>query len=209
VRLAKFAAWCRELGQISFSPVSDCVHAVLEHSGLVEHYAGKTDTDLNAEDRIENLEAFVARAVEFEANYPEADLPAFLEDVSLVADIDAWDTAADCLSLMTLHSAKGLEFDSVFVVGVEDGLLPHQNSDTPAQVEEERRLLYVGITRARKDVALTHAASRFMWHSSGWRCPSVFLSELPEDAVERVDLQGGVPQRHGHRRGRSRPGRWG
>jgi len=187
-RLGAFAHWCRQLAQIPFAPVSECVHAVLEQSLLVELYRSKVEVEPSAADRVENLLAFIGRAMQFEQGRPDADLPAFLEDVALVADVDYWEDASECVSLMTLHSSKGLEFRYVFIVGVEDGLLPHQNSDTPRALEEERRLFYVGITRAKQEAAVTHAANRYIWGQPGERWPSFFLDELPEDALERIDL---------------------
>ncbi|MBT3379778.1 MAG: UvrD-helicase domain-containing protein [Lentisphaerae bacterium] len=182
-KLANFAAWCRDLAGVPRIPVGECVREVLGVVGLVDVYRNKSDTDPAAEDRIENLEAFVDRAFEFEAARPEATLADFLEDVALVADVDAWDSSADCLSLMTLHSSKGLEFPHVFVAGVEEGYLPHQNSEADWAVEEERRLLYVGITRAQKSVMLTYARQRYTWGRLEPRGPSRFLSELPPETV--------------------------
>ncbi|OGV69164.1 MAG: hypothetical protein A3K19_15425 [Lentisphaerae bacterium RIFOXYB12_FULL_65_16] len=188
-KLAAFAGWCRELGQVPLTPVGECVRAILIHSGLLEYYRGRADKDPLAEDRIENLKAFAVRAAEFEEAHPDASLPELLQDVALVADVDNWDRSAETLSLMTLHSAKGLEFPYVFIVGVEEGLLPHQNSREPAQVEEERRLFYVGITRTEQELCVLHAAERRGWRGEVNRCrPSHFLAELPPETVEETDL---------------------
>lgn len=182
-KLANFAAWCRGLAAVPKTPVGECVRGVLSVVGLVDVYRSKGDKDPAAEDRIENLEAFVDRTVEFELARPEATLADLLEDVALVADVDAWDSSADCLSLMTLHSSKGLEFPHVFIAGVEEGYLPHQNSEASWAIEEERRLLYVGITRAQESVTLTYARERFTWGRSERRAPSRFLAELPQEAI--------------------------
>ncbi len=183
-RLQHFGEWCRKLASLPQSPVLAGVEAVLEHSGLADHYL-ETDPD-RAEDRLENLSAFMERAQEFTAQNPNASLNEFLEDVALVADVDAWDATVGAVSLMTLHSAKGLEFDHVFVTGVEEGLLPHANSvDMLEGEEEERRLFFVGMTRAKKHLIITCCRYRFQWQDkSSDRLPSRFLSEMPEDAVE-------------------------
>ncbi len=188
VRVAEFATWCRGLGQIPTTPVSACVADVLTHSTLVAWYLSRRGKDSTVQDRLENLDAFVDRANEYEQDHPDASLRDFLAEVALVADVDSWDDEADCLSLMTLHSAKGLEFPFVFIAGAEHGLLPHQNAVTPSQEQEERRLFYVGITRAQEAVAVTHACTRFRWGDRQRALPSCFLDELPEDAVECVDL---------------------
>ncbi|NLF18717.1 MAG: UvrD-helicase domain-containing protein [Lentisphaerae bacterium] len=198
-RLAAFAAWCRGLRDLPRRPVGDAVAAVVEHSGLLPHLAERQGRDPLALDRQENIAAMVDRAREFEHEHPDAALEAFLEEVALVADVDSHDPDSDVLSLMTLHACKGLEFPYVFIVGVEEGYLPHQNVidyGTAPDIEEERRLLYVGITRARRAVALLHAEDRFLWDRASTRVPSRFLSELPSDEVERIDLVGRRSRRY-------------
>ncbi len=159
----------------------DFVGWLLEASGLFAMYEG------DAEDRVarrENLQQLAAAVAEAAAR--GQDLAEFLDSVALLEETDD-EGAADGVALMTLHSAKGLEFDNVFLVGLEDGLLPHANSrDEPETLEEERRLAYVGMTRARKRLALTAARSRFLF---GQRQPtrlSRFLDDLPSGAVEDV-----------------------
>ena len=108
--------------------------------------------------------------------------------MSLIADIDKWDDAADTVTLMTLHAAKGLEFPVVFMAGLEEGLLPHsQSKDSDDDVEEERRLCYVGITRAQKDLFLVHTRYRSKFGQRSACVPSRFLSEIPVDFVEEID----------------------
>ena len=187
-RVAEFAGWCRELGAVELAPVSTCVRHVLTHSGLVEYYRERRDIEPASQDRIDNLHALADRAAEFERDHGDAALPDFLQDVALVSDVDSWDHSADCLALMTLHSSKGLEFPFVFIAGLERGLLPHQNASSPAAEEEERRLFYVGITRAQEEVAITLAARRFLWGRTQQRLESPFLLELPAEIVERTDL---------------------
>ncbi len=191
-KLKRFAEWCRKLGAVEHKPVNACVRSVLDLSGLVEHIGSRADRDPAAEDRIENLDAFLNRAAEFEGDHPDADLGAFLEDVALVADVDTWDPDADQLTLMTLHAAKGLEFPVVFVVGLEDGLLPHKNSWKPAMLEEERRLFYVGLTRAEERVFLCHAEFRYLSGQTNVSPPSRFLAELPLEFVDAMELADGV-----------------
>jgi DNA helicase II / ATP-dependent DNA helicase PcrA len=114
-----------------------------------------------------------------------SSLDRFLQEVALVADIDRSDPEADAVLLMTLHNSKGLEFPRVFLAGMEEGLCPHSRSAGSAdELEEERRLFYVGLTRARERVVLTHAASRHRFGHRRWTAPSSFLHELPEGHVE-------------------------
>jgi DNA helicase-2/ATP-dependent DNA helicase PcrA len=123
-------------------------------------------------------------AAEFEARVPDGGLSDFLEQVALVSEQDEYDDEASTVTLMTLHNAKGLEFPVVFIVGFEDGVFPHYRSMTDsAALEEERRLAYVGITRARERVYLSHAWSRSLWGSVSYNPPSRFLSEIPADLL--------------------------
>ena len=150
-KLRDFSYWCNRLKNVEQSPVGDSVREILRISGLMEHISASTEKDPAWEERLENLESFVGRAAEFDAEHPGSTLSEFLEDVALVADVDSYDPDADNITLMTLHSAKGLEFPIVFLGGLENGLLPHSNSqDSTVKEEEERRLFYVGITRAEK-----------------------------------------------------------
>ncbi len=114
-------------------------------------------------------------------------LEEFLENVALVADIDSYDKSAEAVTFMTLHNAKGLEFPVVFMIGLEEGLFPHSNSMLdPSELEEERRLCYVGMTRARERLYLTYTQSRLLYGGLQMNAPSRFLSEIPEDLIERV-----------------------
>jgi len=182
-KLRDFAAWCQRLGAVPWAPVSTCVEQVLKLSGLVDHLGSKAHKDPAAEDRIENLNALLNRALEFENDHPESDLRAFLEDVALVADIDTWDPEADQLTLMTLHAAKGLEFPVVFLVGLEEELLPHKNAWKASMQEEERRLFYVGLTRAEEQVFLAHATWRYLAGQTSVSPPSRFLAEIPAELL--------------------------
>jgi DNA helicase-2/ATP-dependent DNA helicase PcrA len=168
------------------------VQRVLEHSGsLAELIAEATD---EAEDRRRNLNELVNAALQYQEENDEGSLEGFLATAALASDADDKDTAAERVVLMTLHASKGLEFPVVFLVGLEQGLFPSYRSlDDPAALEEERRLCYVGLTRARERLFLSHACERRLW--GGMRepaVPSVFLSELPEEL-----LQGDVPRSGG------------
>jgi DNA helicase-2/ATP-dependent DNA helicase PcrA len=137
--------------------------------------------------RVENLKELVGVAAEFEARNPEGTLADFLEQVALVSEADEYDEDDPAITLMTLHNAKGLEFDVVFMVGMEDGVFPHYRSMTDsAELEEERRLAYVGITRARKRLYLTYAWSRSLFGGSNFNPPSRFLSEIPTHLLRQV-----------------------
>jgi DNA helicase-2/ATP-dependent DNA helicase PcrA len=151
---------------------------VLTESGLVS--ALKAERTLEAEGRLENLEEFVGVAQEFDRQNPEGTLADFLQEISLYADIDSLEETEPLVTLMTLHNAKGLEFPVVFLTGMEEGLFPHSRSLDEQRLEEERRLCYVGITRARDTLFLSFARSRTLHGSAGYKLPSRFLSEIPE-----------------------------
>ncbi len=178
--------------QIQESSPAELIQQVMEKSGYVsELIADGTD---EAEERRRNLQELVNAALQYQEENEEGDLEGFLASAALSSDADSKDTAADRVTLMTLHSSKGLEFPIVSLVGLEQGLFPSYRSlDDPASLEEERRLCYVGITRAKERLFIFHATERRLW--GGMReaaVPSVFLSELPESLV-----QGDVPQSGG------------
>ena len=170
----------------SDSPVAELVESVIERTGYAE--ALKNSTDLQDATRIENLQEMVNVAREFDASSETGTLADFLERVSLVADADQIPEGEDhggLVTLMTLHTAKGLEFPVVFLTGMEEEIFPHQQSLTDKkQLEEERRLAYVGITRAEERLYLTRAASRTWWGRPAFHSPSRFLSEIPASLVE-------------------------
>ena len=155
------------------------IEAALQRSGYVEEL--EAEHSIESEGRIENLAELVGAARDF------GSIDEFLEQVSLVADTDALDDDDSSVVLMTLHSAKGLEFPCVFMIGLEDGIFPHMRTlADPDQLEEERRLAYVGITRARDRLHLSHAWARTMFGSTQYNPPSRFLDEIPTHLVESV-----------------------
>ncbi|MDP2662943.1 MAG: 3'-5' exonuclease, partial [Dehalococcoidia bacterium] len=147
------------------------------------------------EERWENIQELRTVAREFQDLEPRAALAAFLERVALVSDVDGLDDKVDAVTLITLHAAKGLEFGIVFIVGVEEGLLPHIRSfDNPEQMEEERRLCYVGITRAKERLYLVRAQRRTLFGSSTPNPPSRFLQDIPSHLVYKAESEREAPR---------------
>ncbi len=169
---------------------------ILQHSGLLDHHA--KDKGEKAQARLENLEELVnaARYFNFEEQQGLDPLSAFLAHAALEAGEGQGQAWEDCVQLMTLHSAKGLEFPLVFLTGMEEGLFPHQMSvEEPGRLEEERRLCYVGMTRARRHLYLTHAETRRLHGSETYPRPSRFLREVPEELRNEVRLSGPISTR--------------
>jgi DNA helicase-2/ATP-dependent DNA helicase PcrA len=162
--------------------VTELARAILNQSGYLQEL--KNENTLEAQGRLENLDEFLNLTAEFEMNSDDQSLAAFLETVALVADIDNYQAEADAVVMMTLHSAKGLEFPVVFLVGLEEGIFPHSRSLLEnSELEEERRLCYVGVTRARQLLYITHAGMRVVYGNYQTAVPSRFLLELPKEAV--------------------------
>lgn len=163
--------------------LSAFVGYVLEKSGYIEDLKTNED-EITAEGKIDNLQEFLSVAKEFTPT-DEDILGEFLSQVSLVSDIDSYVDESKSLTLMTLHSAKGLEFDTVFLSGLEEGIFPHSRSlDNNAEMEEERRLMYVGITRAKKNLFLSYAKRRKMWGEYKYYNPSRFIREIPSPLID-------------------------
>jgi DNA helicase-2/ATP-dependent DNA helicase PcrA len=178
----------REMVERGASP-ADVLEQILERTGYVEEL--EADGSIEALGRVENLKELVGVAREFAAENPESGVREFLEQIALVSDADELIDESGAVTMMTLHIAKGLEFPVVFMVGMEDGVFPHMRSMTdPAELEEERRLAYVGITRAKERLYLTHAWSRSLWGGSNYNPPSRFLHEIPEELVRLVESSG-------------------
>ena len=167
-------------------PVAELVQRVLEQSGYLE--ALEAERTIEALGRIENLQELVGVAREYQETAEEPSLSHFLQEISLYSDQDAIRGEESLVTMMTLHNAKGLEFRAVYLIGMEEGIFPHARSIEEQGVEEERRLCYVGMTRAKELLTLTHASSRSLWGARGYNLPSRFLDELPGQ-VERDRLR--------------------
>jgi DNA helicase-2/ATP-dependent DNA helicase PcrA len=153
---------------------------VIDRSGYIKEL--RNEKTIEAQARIENLEEFATVTKEFDQTAEEPTLQAFLEHVALMSDVDTYEEGAEAVTMMTLHAAKGLEFPSVFLVGLEEGIFPHSRSLHDRQaLEEERRLCYVGITRAERELTITYASRRTIWGSVQLNQPSRFLTEIPEE----------------------------
>jgi len=187
--VAAFLAMLDELREaIAARRPADAIAKVLDRSGYLRQLEAEGTPD--AEARIENLKELIAAADDFDRANAEiefderSELELFLDQVALVSDIDSYDRREECVSLMTVHSAKGLEFPVVFVVGMEEGVFPHAASMRDERsVEEERRLCYVGMTRAMEKLTLTCASERLRFGSRIYGVPSRFLQEIPDHAV--------------------------
>ncbi|HET8607504.1 MAG TPA: UvrD-helicase domain-containing protein [Gaiellaceae bacterium] len=167
--------------------VPELVEAALDRSGYLE--ALEAERTIEAQGRIENLQELVGVAQEWQQSAAEPTLSAFLQEISLYSDQDAIRSDDGLVTLMTIHNAKGLEFRAVFMIGMEEGIFPHSRSIEENAVEEERRLAYVGMTRAKERLVLTHAMRRTLYGRSDANLPSRFLDELPADGVERERLR--------------------
>lgn len=179
--------------------LENLVRAMLDMTGYLTAY--EDEGTMEAQNRAENVKEFIGVIKEFEDTRAESSLDAFLEEVALIADIDNLDDENNAVTMMTVHNAKGLEFNVVFIVGMEDGVFPHIRSMTDTvELEEERRLFYVGITRAMHKLYLCNAWSRNLWGGLNYNSVSRFLQEIPpeltDDAV-KVDTQAKPPSQIG------------
>ena len=193
------------------------VESAVRSSGLLEYYrAEKVD---RAQTRVENLEELVIASGQFELNGSDDDhsdpMTAFLSQAALETGEEQVEESGDRVNLMTLHAAKGLEFPAVFLCGMEEGLFPHsRSSEDPTRLEEERRLCYVGMTRAKRKLVMSYAESRRLHGADRYSTPSRFLRELPAERVEEVRVRGTVvrpgarfrsERRRARRRARTNP----
>jgi DNA helicase-2/ATP-dependent DNA helicase PcrA len=167
--------------------VPELLERALEKSGYLESL--EAERTVEAQGRIENLLELVGVTREYQERAEEPNLSEFLQQISLFSDQDDLSGERSLVTLMTLHNAKGLEFRAVFLIGMEEGVFPHSRSLEEQGLEEERRLAYVGLTRAKERLTLTHAASRSLWGARGYNLPSRFLDELPQEEIERERLR--------------------
>jgi len=183
-KLTAFTSMIRELQSLrDVVGLPELFRETLEQSGYRDMLvlAGEVERD-----RLENVDELVSTAVEYELSHEESTLAGFLEEVALVADIDGYEADADAVVLMTIHSAKGLEFPVVFLPGLEDGLFPgHRSIGNSTEMEEERRLAYVAITRAKEKLFITHAKQRLMFGQTSYNPLSTFVSEIDDKYLDK------------------------
>ncbi len=182
VKLKEFCAMIENLALLAESEsISTLVETMLDKTGYMDSLI--IDTSPDAIDRKANVEEFVSTVVAYENENEEPSLSGFLEEIALVTDIDALNSSEDRTVMMTIHSAKGLEFDNVFLVGLEEGIFPGMQSiyGGAAEIEEERRLAYVAVTRAKQKLTITNTSSRMLYGSTTRNLPSRFLNEIPTE----------------------------
>lgn len=171
--------------KLEYYGLEDLIHDVIKTTGYVQELEASDEED--AENRIENIDELISKIVSFEETHDRPTLGEFLEEVALVADIDRVEEGSNRVLLMTLHSAKGLEFPHVYMAGMEDGIFPSYMTivaDDPAEIEEERRLAYVGITRAKEDLTLCYAKIRMVRGETQMNAISRFVKEIPEGLMD-------------------------
>ena len=192
-KISRFIAQMEAFRAMAYSEeysMKDLIDHILEDTGYEEEL--QQEGEIEAQTRLENIEELINKAAAYEEDSEHPTLDEFLEQVALVADIDNVDDTEDRVTLMTLHSAKGLEFPKVYLVGMEDGLFPGMMSimsDDKTEMEEERRLCYVGITRAKKELVLTAARQRMINGETRWSKPSRFINEIPSNLLDTDKLQ--------------------
>ena len=193
--LLEFTRLVDELVTLRDHPAEEVIRQLLERTGYRTYLTAGTRDD--GEDRLANLDELISAAREFDQDHPGASIHDFLAEVTLASPIDRWDQQTGSVTLMTLHAAKGLEFPVVFVCALEEGLLPHTRAnDDDRQLEEERRLLFVGITRAQRELYLSRCRIRTFRGQQQATFPSRFLDELPAEPMEHHDRSGVEPPRH-------------
>lgn len=194
--LEKFAAMIFDLlNDIEGKDVLSLIETVIKQTGYGDMLDKEAEHDPQGESRKENVGEFLSVAKDYMDSNPEGNLQDFLENVALVSDVDDFESSDSKVTLMTLHAAKGLEFPVVFLTGLDEGLFPHSRTlMDPAQVEEERRLAYVGITRAERQLYVTNAVTRTMYGRISAYMPSRFLAEIPPQFMEDYHRKSAMPQ---------------
>lgn len=183
-----FSRWQAYMNHTENLPFSGLLQKITSESGLLKSFEEEGKQEALA--RIENVQELFSVAQKYDAMTVQEALPQFLEEVALASDTD--ELGAEGVQLMTVHSAKGLEFPIVFIIGLEEGVFPHSRSHvSPAELEEERRLMYVGLTRAKEKAYLLYAEQRMIFGSTQVNPPSRFLSEIPAELVEEREMVGG------------------
>ena len=180
------------LNELDAMSATDGPADVLKQALIKSGYRSELEISRDPQDeaRLENLDALLGQLYEWQAKFPEGTLSDYLAEVTLAATADEIVDDSGNLSLMTLHTAKGLEFDQVFMIGIEQGTLPHVRAfDEPGGLQEERRLMYVGMTRAKKKLTLSHALQRTVFGSTASLAPSSFLSDIPPELLENVGTE--------------------
>ena len=166
-------------------PISDLLDLLLEETGYMRSLEAEGDQGIT---RIENVMELKSNIMQYEQEAEEPSLSGFLEEIALYTDLDNYDASTDAVVLMTVHAAKGLEFPHVFIAGMEEGIFPGRNAQNfPDEIEEERRLAYVAITRAKEKLYITNAQRRMLFGRTNWEKPSRFVGELPEDVKDSID----------------------
>jgi DNA helicase II / ATP-dependent DNA helicase PcrA len=165
--------------------VGDLLQETLDETGYLQ--ALEAERTIEAQGRLENLEELVGVAREYDSTAEEPSLEEFLQQIALFSEQDALTDEEGIVTLMTLHNAKGLEYPVVFVIGCEDGVFPHMRAIEAGDLEEERRLCYVGVTRARRGLYLSYARTRALFGSREWNLPSRFISEIPAELTDREE----------------------
>ncbi len=197
VRIEEFAAMINSLrDMVDKVALPELFDAIYDRSGYLASI--EQDKDPESIGRLENLQEFRSKAAEYQQNVEDATFEGFLDNISLVSDIDNYDETQNAVVMMTLHSAKGLEFPVVFICGMETGLFPGAMSEMyDDEMEEERRLCYVGITRAKRKLYLTYAKQRMLYGKTESRLPSRFIDEIPDSLMDKEVERGGRMQSMG------------
>lgn len=186
-KLLDFSAMIKELQQQAEQlSLDQLLELTLKKSGYYEGLAADKDS---YNDRVENLAELKNNLLRYQQEVADAQLNGFLEEIALMTDIDNYNESNETVTMMTLHAAKGLEFPTVFIPGMEDGIFPGpQSMYNPSDIEEERRLAYVGITRAKKQLYITNARTRLLFGSTSHNAPSRFLLEIPDDLIQATGV---------------------
>ncbi len=187
-KLVKFAQMIEDFREASQNlPVSEVIKRIAYDSGYVEMLRNSIEDE---RDRLDNINELVSNAIKYNEDVPEGTLEGFLEEVALVADVDGYDKESDAVVLMTMHSSKGLEFPVVFLPGMEENIIPSsQCLYSEEELEEERRLMYVALTRAREKLVITNASERLMFGRTSINKPSRFFKEIPSSLVHDINSE--------------------